>query len=95
MLRITIYERPQETSLLIEGKLAGLWVKALEKYWEIVSAAEPFKATLVTLAVTAVDSDGRELLTRMRRQGVRLEVAGVRRMDAVTEEVEMEELPWA
>ena len=62
MLRIMIYERPQETNFLIEGRLSGRWVKALEKCWEIVLAAEPSKAVLVTLAVTSVDFKGRELL---------------------------------
>ena len=31
MLRMTIYERPQETSFLVEGRLVGMWVKALEQ----------------------------------------------------------------
>ena len=35
MLRIMIYERPQETSFLVEGRLVGLRVKALEKMAEV------------------------------------------------------------
>ncbi len=87
MLRILIYDRPQETSFLVEGRLVGLWVQALEKLWEIVLAAEPFKATLVTLKVTVVDREGQELLTRMRRQGVRLESVGAL-MNKIVEQIE-------
>jgi len=77
MLRITIYERPPETSFLVEGRLVGLWVKALEKCWEVGLAAEPSRAVRVTLSLTALDREGRDLLTRMRRQGVGLESAGI------------------
>src|SRR5689334_8583593 len=73
MLRITIYERPQETSFLVEGRLVGRWVKALEKCWEIGLTVSPSNAVLVTLSLTALDGEGRDLLTRMRRQGGRLE----------------------
>jgi hypothetical protein len=87
MLRITIYERPQETSFLVEGRLVGQWVKALERCWEIVLDAEPSKAVLVTLSLTALDCEGRDLLTRMRRQGVGLESAGIL-MQAIIAEIE-------
>ena len=87
MLRITIYDRPQETSFLVEGRLVGQWVKALERCWEIVLAAEPSKAVLVTLSLTALEDEGRNLLTRMRRQGVKLESAGVL-MQAIIAEIE-------
>jgi hypothetical protein len=40
-------------------------------------------------AMTFVDSDGRELLTRMRRQGAMLVSAGVL-MNAIVEEIETE-----
>jgi hypothetical protein len=77
MIRITIYDRPQETSILVEGRLVGLWVKALEKCWEIAQAADSSSAVRVTLAASVVDSQGRELLTRMRRCGVKLDSSGI------------------
>ena len=87
MLRITIYERPQETSFLIEGRLVGQWVKALERCWEIVLDAQPSGAVRVTLSLTALDREGRDLLTRMRRQGVGLESAGIL-MQVIIAEIE-------
>ena len=78
MLRITIHDKPRVTSFVIEGKLVGPWVKELEKCWQSVLAAEPSGTMLMNLtAVTFIDYEGRELLTRMRRQGVRLESAGL------------------
>jgi len=89
MLRIMIYDRPQETSFLVEGRLVGLWVKALEKCWEIGSAADPSKAIRVTLSLTALGGEGRDLLTRMRQQGVGLDSAGVL-MQAIIAQIEAE-----
>src|SRR5262245_54274333 len=87
MLRIAIYERPHETSFLVEGRLVGVWVSALEKCWEIALVAEPFKAVLVTLSLSAMDNKGRDLLIRMRRRGVGLESDGIL-MEAIIAEIE-------
>jgi hypothetical protein len=90
MLRITIHDKPREMSFVIEGKLVGPWVTELEKCWESGLAAEPCSTMLVNLeAVTFIDYEGRELLTRMRRQGVRLVSAGLL-MNAIIEEIEAE-----
>ena len=73
MLRITTHDQAGTTSFAVEGKLVGPWVKELEKCWERALAADPSGAVLVNLAsVTFIDSEGQALLTRMRREGVRL-----------------------
>ena len=91
MLRITIHNHAPVTSFVLEGKLVGPWVKELEKCWESALAADPAKAMLVNLAaVTFIDSDGRELLARMRRQDVRLLSHGVL-IDAMVAKIEAEE----
>lgn len=78
MLRIYIHDEVPVTSIVVEGKLIGPWVEELEKSWQTVVAAHPRKSMLVDLAhVTFIDSDGRELLTRMRRKGARLLSSGV------------------
>ena len=90
MLRITIHEKPSVLNFVIEGKLLGPWVKELENCWESVLAAAPPRTLLVDLtAVTFIDCEGIELLTRMRREGVRLESAGLL-MDAIVGEIEAE-----
>ena len=98
MLRIAIHERPHETRFMVEGRLVGVWVSALEKCWEIALAAEPFKAVLVTLSLSAMDRKGRDLLIRMRRRGVGLESDGIL-MEAIIagieDKVETEEIAYA
>lgn len=88
MLKITTHHEAQMTSFVIEGKLVGPWVKELEKCWESVLAADPSSVMLVNLAaVTFIDAEGRVLLTRMRRQGVRLLATGVL-IKAIVAEIE-------
>jgi ABC-type transporter Mla MlaB component len=90
MLRITINNAAQAPSLVLEGKLVEPWVKEIEKIWENALATEPSGAMVVDLtAVTLVDAEGRELLTRMRRQGAMLVSAGAL-MNVIVEEIEAE-----
>jgi hypothetical protein len=90
MLRITTHNEATATTFLVEGTLTGPWVRELEKCWDSVSAAEPSRELFVNLtAATFVDSEGRELLTRMRRHGARLVSAGVL-MNAIVAEIEAE-----
>ena len=93
MLRITIHDQAGATSFVVEGKLVGPWVKELEKCWESALAADPSGAVLVNLAsVTFIDSEGRALLTRMRREGVRLLSRGVL-INAIVAKIEAEAGP--
>ena len=78
MLRIYVHDEVPVASLVVEGKLVGPWVEELDKCWESVVAAHPRRSMLVDLAhVTFIDSEGRALLTRMRRKGVKLLSSGV------------------
>jgi anti-anti-sigma regulatory factor len=91
MLRITTHDLPPMTSFELEGKLVGPWVKELEKCWENALAADSSRAVLVNLAVvTFIDSEGRALLARMRRQGARLQSTGVL-INAIVAEIETED----
>jgi ABC-type transporter Mla MlaB component len=93
MLRITIHNEAKMTSFVVEGKLVGPWVEELEKCWKSELAADPSLAMLVNLAaVTFIDSAGRALLSRMRRQGAKLLSNGVL-INAIVAEIEAEEGP--
>jgi anti-anti-sigma regulatory factor len=93
MLRITTQNLAPVTSFVLEGKLVGPWVRELEECWENALAADPSRAVLVNLAaVTFIDSEGRALLARMRRQGVRLLSTGVL-INAIVAEIEAVEGP--
>jgi hypothetical protein len=91
MLKITTHNPAPMTSFVLEGKLVGPWVNELEKCWENALAADPSRAVQVHLAaVTFIDGAGRELLSRMRRQGARLLSSGVL-INAIVAEIEAEE----
>lgn len=88
MFRIHISRERYATSLTIEGKLTGLRVTELENNWRAEVSAESHKPIVVNLAaVSFVDAGGRELLTRMRRQGATLVGKGCL-MKALVEDIE-------
>ena len=90
MVRIGVHDESESTRFTIEGKLTGRCAAELEKCWQTVAAAEPSKSIVVSLAsVTFVDSESRELLVRMRRQGVELVPTGCL-MRAIVEQIEAE-----
>ena len=91
MLRITIHEQSPVTNFVLEGNLVGPWAEELEKCWKGELAADPTRAMLVNLAaVNFIDSVGRALLARMRRQGIQLLSTGVM-INAIVAEIEEEE----
>jgi len=88
MLRINVNDSPDQTSLVIEGKLMGPWVKALEACWLSIARKKPGSAVTVNLAeVSFVDDAGRELLAQMCRQGVTIIPNGLL-ITAIVEEIE-------
>jgi anti-anti-sigma regulatory factor len=90
MLRIDVHNESDLTSFTLEGKLTAPWAPELEKCWLTVIAAEPLKSIVVNLtSVTFVDIECRELLTRMRRQGVKLVPTGCL-MKVIVEQIEAE-----
>lgn len=90
MLRIGVHDKNETTSFTIEGKLTAPTANELEKCWQTAAAAEPPKPIVLNLtAVTFIDSECRELLTRMRRQGVKLVPTGCL-MKSIVEQIEAE-----
>jgi anti-anti-sigma regulatory factor len=90
MLRIGVHNEEGSTGLVIEGKLATGGVTELEKCWQSVIAADPVKPVVVNLVrVTFIDSKGKDLLVRMRRQGVNLVPTGCL-MKAIVEQIELQ-----
>ena len=93
MLRIDSRQENGLTTLTVEGKLVGRWVKELEHCWQgIVSSesSEPRQPIRVNLSsVGFIDSEGKELLTRMCKQGVVLVPTGCF-MKVIVDEIESE-----
>jgi ABC-type transporter Mla MlaB component len=94
MLRIDSHNESELTTLTVEGKLVGRWVKELEHCWQtIVDSQAPGQAPRsirVNLsAVGFIDSEGKELLIRMRKQGAVLVPTGCF-MKVIVDEIESE-----
>jgi anti-anti-sigma regulatory factor len=69
MLRITSEENNQTVRLKLEGKLQGIWVSEMERYWHSTTS-DRNKALIVDLTdVEYVDIAGRYLLALMHAHG--------------------------
>lgn len=77
MLKITTLIHAESTTLRLEGRLAGPWVHELKRCWDsIVGTMTTHPLTVDLSAVTYVDSDGKDLLKKIHRQGARLVASG-------------------
>jgi anti-anti-sigma regulatory factor len=73
MLKITLQSEAGVLFFQLEGKLAGPWVKELERCWR--SAADmqqSYPARVDLSAVTFIDGDGKALLGQMYKEGAEL-----------------------
>ena len=85
MLKITTRTDLTGTSLELEGKLAGPWVKELEGCWREATNSERSVRVLLC-AVTFIDYKGRDLLVEMYRRGAELVAEGCMNK-AIVEEI--------
>jgi anti-anti-sigma regulatory factor len=77
MLKITTLIHAETTTFRLEGRLAGPWVQELERCWDSVAGTMTTHPLTIDLsAVTYVDSDGKDLLKKVHRQGARLVASG-------------------
>jgi anti-anti-sigma regulatory factor len=73
MLRITVEEQEDLTTLRLEGKLKGDWVPELERCWMRTRSADPNRHLMVDLtAVSFVDESGKLLLKNLASRDAEL-----------------------
>ena len=73
MFRIHVHHETAGTRFTVEGKLKGLWVSELERCWQAAMTEAPGATIFVDLTGTlCIDESGKQLLARMREQGVKL-----------------------
>jgi anti-anti-sigma regulatory factor len=78
VLRITTRINSRAVRLIVEGRLAGACIGELERCWRATTATESTESILVDLSsVTFIDASGKQLLTRMHEQGIRLVASGL------------------
>jgi hypothetical protein len=71
MLRITIQRTSDMVLLKLEGSVKGPWVDELRKSWlASVKMADGQPMSIDLGAVSFVDERGRDLLLRMKREGI-------------------------
>lgn len=76
MLRITVQYDSNAVVLKLEGRLTGPWVDELSKAWTSSTKIADGQSVNVELSgVSFVDTKGRDLLLRMRRESVVLKGA--------------------
>ena len=71
MLRITVQEVRGVVAILLEGRLAGEWVRELEICWADTSTS-PDRITIDLSGMTSIDERGIQLLERIHRSGTKL-----------------------
>jgi ABC-type transporter Mla MlaB component len=90
VLRIDSLNENELTTLNVEGKLVGPWVNELERCWQKIVAVHPPQLVRINLsAVGFIDSEGKQLLCRMRREGAVLVPTGCF-MKSIVDEIERE-----
>jgi anti-anti-sigma regulatory factor len=83
MLRITVHDNPQALTFQLEGRLAGPWLRELEKCWKSALVEQRKSILRVDLTgVTFIDDAGKTFLAAMYRQGAELIAA-----DCLTKEI--------
>lgn len=86
MLRITILNEIGVSHFIMEGRLAGEWVKELERCWhQVMSTLSPPRILVELRDVRFVDEEGWELLQQMARSGAEL-IADDLLMKSIVEE---------
>jgi hypothetical protein len=86
MLRVTIKRADSAETWELEGKLAGDWVKELDRCWKerSLSAGVPLHLHLKTISY--IDAAGKQLLSEMHGRGVEIKGCGCM-TKAVIEEI--------
>jgi len=77
MLRITTDMTERTATLILEGRLAGIWVSELERCWNIVQAERPEQSICIDMrGLIFVDAGGKRLLAEMYGRGADLMASG-------------------
>jgi hypothetical protein len=77
VLKITTQIEPGILYFGLEGRLAGPWVKEMERCWRSAAGAQqncPVKVDLTSVAF--IDEEGKNLLEKMHGEGVEFVASG-------------------
>jgi ABC-type transporter Mla MlaB component len=94
MLKITIRADAKGMTFVLEGKLAGPWVKELEVCQRSARAQERRPVRFDLSAVTFIDAEGKALLGRVCREGAELIASGCLNKCIVEEITRSSSIAW-
>jgi len=78
VLKITITETPTERRWVVQGRLAGPWVRELRTTWTRMHRSQDERACVIDLNnVTFLDKRGERLLRAMSKKGAQLIANGI------------------
>ncbi len=78
MLKISVQNHDQPTTLQLEGRLSGPWVDLVERQWnDLARRVEPGTLSVNLRGLVYADAAGKKLLGRMIREGAQLSEAGL------------------
>ena len=86
MLKVTIKQVDSGETWELEGKLAGDWVRELERCWKDRPSSAGVSLQVHLKAVSYIDPAGKQLLTEMYGRGVEIRGCGCM-TKAVVEEI--------
>lgn len=94
MLRITVEEQNDLTTLRLEGKLKGDWVPELERCWMRTRSTGPYRQLMIDLvAVSFVDESGKLLLKKLASQDAEFLARGNPLMSSLVNDIAGEQQP--
>lgn len=76
MLKITTRLEAESITLVVEGRVAGRWVKALQDCWNHIPEHRQRGALIDLTGASFIDQFGEELLQRLWQGGAELKAAG-------------------
>lgn len=76
MLKVTMHEEAQSTTLKLEDRLAGPWVEELERCWREVAGPQQSHVLVDLTGVTFIAPGGKAPLARMWKQGAKFRAVG-------------------
>lgn len=76
MLKITTQQETGALRLILEGRLAGLWLNELEQSWDSIKDTMPVRHIVDLTGVTYIEDQGLTLLKRMWHDGAEFIVSG-------------------
>jgi hypothetical protein len=85
MIRIEVKEQRDSITLMVEGRLVGMFVPELEQCWRERTTGHVVPVIVDLRSVLSIDRDGRRLLRTMYESGVTFRGAGISMQDELAE----------